>query len=110
MAKTQFLSFEKYVPKHLISLLYNFYFIFRRRDLIFKKTDPENVPSQIHETFNMSQMNPKQIFYNTVYLVQPLCITGYSLLRFNRISEKKVPNFKPNQIKFIFFYLSNLIS
>ena len=27
------ISFEKYVPKHLISLLYNFYFIFRRRYL-----------------------------------------------------------------------------
>ena len=37
VAKTQFLSFEKYVPEHLISLLYNFYFIFRRRYLIILK-------------------------------------------------------------------------
>jgi len=31
------ISFEKYVPKHLITLLWNFYFIFGRRYLIIKK-------------------------------------------------------------------------
>jgi len=31
------ISFEKYVPNHLIRLLYNFYFIYRRRYLIIKK-------------------------------------------------------------------------
>ena len=30
------ISFEKYVPKHLISLLYNFNFIFRRRYIVVK--------------------------------------------------------------------------
>ena len=40
------ISFEKYVPKHLISLLYNFYFIFRSRYLIIKKTDSQNVSTQ----------------------------------------------------------------
>ena len=29
--------------------MYNFYLIFRRRYLIFKKTDSENVPAQIHD-------------------------------------------------------------
>ena len=44
------ISLEKYVPKHLISLLYNLYFIFRLRYLIIKKkTDPEDVPTQIHD-------------------------------------------------------------
>ena len=36
------ISFEKYVPNHLIRLLY-FYFIFRCNYLIIKKTNPENV-------------------------------------------------------------------
>ena len=31
------ISFEKHIPKHLISLLYNFFFIFRRHYLIIKK-------------------------------------------------------------------------
>ena len=35
---------------HLISLLYNFYYIFRRSYLMIKKkTDSENVPTQIHD-------------------------------------------------------------
>ena len=29
--------------------MYNFYFIFRRRYLIIKKTDSENFPTQIHD-------------------------------------------------------------
>ena len=37
VAKNQLLSFEKYVPNHIISLLYNFYFSFRRRYLIIEK-------------------------------------------------------------------------
>jgi len=40
-------SFEKYVSNHLISLLYNFYFIFRRRYLIILKPDSINVPTMI---------------------------------------------------------------
>ena len=39
------ISFEKYVPKPLISLLYNFLYFFRRRYLkVFKKS---NVSTQI---------------------------------------------------------------
>ena len=33
---------------NIIRLLNNFYFIFRRRYLIIKKNDTENVPTQIH--------------------------------------------------------------
>ena len=33
----------------MISLLYNFCFNFRRRYLIIKKTDSENIPNQIHD-------------------------------------------------------------
>ena len=41
------ISFEKYVPKHLISLLYNFYLIFRRRYLIiWKKPILKTYPSK----------------------------------------------------------------
>ena len=42
------ISFEKYVSKHLISLLYNYYFVFRRRYLIiwknrfWKRTQPNS--------------------------------------------------------------------
>ena len=43
------MSFEKYVPNHLIRLLYKFYFIFRRHYLIIKKTDSENEPTQIND-------------------------------------------------------------
>ena len=38
------ISFVRYVPSHLIRLLYNFYFIFRCRYLIiFKKNNSESV-------------------------------------------------------------------
>ena len=68
------IAIEKYVPKHLISLLLIFFDIFRRRYLMIKKTDSENEPTQIHDferrlcaqtqdlqsfnKFYMSQMNP----------------------------------------------------
>ena len=43
------ISLGKYVPIHLISLLNNFYYIFRRHYLrILKNTDSENVTTQIH--------------------------------------------------------------
>ena len=70
---------------YLISLLFNFYYIFRRRYLIIKKKDSENVPTQINdfkrrlctqtqrlyfvETFYMSQTNPKEFLPNTAYSV-----------------------------------------
>jgi len=43
------IAIEKYVPKHLISLLLIFFDIFRRRYLMIKKTDSENEPTQIHD-------------------------------------------------------------
>ena len=43
------ISFEKYVPNHLISLLYNVFFIFCRRYLIIQKSDSKNVPSKLHD-------------------------------------------------------------
>ena len=43
------IAIEKYVPKLLISLLLIFFDIFRRRYLIIKKTDSENVSTQIHD-------------------------------------------------------------
>ena len=86
------ISFEKYVPNHVISLMYNFYFIFRRRYLIIKKTDSENVPTQIHDferrlctqtqlsyIVEMSQMNHKEFVHNTAYSVLLPYIAGLSL-------------------------------
>ena len=88
MAKTQFLFFQEYVSNHLISLLYNFHFIFRRRYLIIKKTILKVCPPKfmilnvvfalklsnyqwlyIVEMFYMSQMNPKEFVHNTAYSV-----------------------------------------
>ncbi len=34
---------------------------------------------QIFKKFNMSQMNPKEVFHNTAYSVQLPCIAGHSL-------------------------------
>ena len=95
VTKTQFLSFEKYVPNHLIRLLYDFYFIFRRRYLVILKINSENVSTQkydferrlwaqtqdlqILKKFFMSQMNPKEIVHNAAYSVQLPEIAGLSL-------------------------------
>ena len=68
--------FEKYNPKHLISLLKNFYYIFCRFYLKIKKTNSGNVPTQfmilnVDFAFKLSNytswklfmflMNPKKI-------------------------------------------------
>ena len=66
--------------------MYDFYFIFHRRYLIFIFTGSENVPTQIHDferrlcaqtqelqifkKFYMSQMNPKEFVHNAAYSVQ----------------------------------------
>ena len=88
------ISCDKYVPKHLISLIYNFYFIFRFSYLILKKksqnvsTQKDNFESRlcdqtqwlyIVETFYLSQINPKYFVDNTAYSVQLLYIAGHSL-------------------------------
>ena len=65
--------------------MHNFYFIFRRRYLIIKKNNSENVPTQILnferrlctqtqwfyilETFYMSEMNHNEFVHNTAYSV-----------------------------------------
>ena len=41
------ISVEKYVPNHLIRLLYNFYFIFRRCYLIIKKAILKTYPPKL---------------------------------------------------------------
>jgi len=71
----------------------------RRREpeqyLIIKKTNSENVSTQsrsfedricsqtqdlqIFKKFNMSQMNPKEVFHNTAYSVQLPYRAGHSL-------------------------------
>ena len=80
---------------YLIRLLHNFYFIFRCRYFIIKtklilKTYPppksfeRRISAQtrdlhILKKFNMSQMNPKEVFHNTAYSVQLPYIAGHSL-------------------------------
>ena len=57
-----------------------FYMLYRRYLVILKKTNSENVSTpkvgvlnvsnsdfQIFKKFNMSQMNPKEVFHNTAY-------------------------------------------
>ena len=44
---------------------------------------PSNLLSQIFKKFNMSQMNPKDVFHNTAYSVQLPYIAGHSLKVFN---------------------------
>ena len=84
------ISFEKYVPKHLISLLHNFYFILHSRFLIiyknqFSKDDFESRLCDqtqwlyIVKVFCMSQMNPKEFVHNTTYSAQIPYIAGHSL-------------------------------
>ena len=40
---------------------------------------PQTQDLQIFKKFNMSQMNPKEVFLNTAYSVQLPYIAGYSL-------------------------------
>ena len=90
------ISFEKYVPSHLIRLLYNFYFIFLCHYFIIKKTNSkkrihpqsrsferricaQTQDLHIFKKFNISQMKPKEVSHNTAYSVQLPYIAGHSL-------------------------------
>ena len=46
--------------------------------MIFK-TCAQTQDLQIFKKFNMSQMNPKEVFHNTAYSVQLPYIAGHSL-------------------------------
>jgi len=78
-------------------LLYNIYFIFRRRYLVISKKNlfwkhthsqtrsferqicAQTQDLQIFKKFNMSQINPEEIFHITAYSVQLPYIAGHSL-------------------------------
>ena len=66
-------SFEKYVPKHLISFLYKVYFIFHLRYLLIKKkkNNAQNVSTQMDDfVFKLSEYSSHKRFIGLKWFIQ----------------------------------------
>ena len=77
------MSYYKYVPNHLIRLLYNFYFIFHSSYLIIKKANSENVSTpegnHFHHVFDSKNGGSHEI-QSTVPLNKtkyPFCLSSH---------------------------------
>ena len=93
------ISFEKYVPKHLISLLYYFYFIFFSS--LFnnlKKTDSENVTTQIHDferrhALKLSNYASWKSFICLKWILKNVSITLHTQFNYRTLNSRSVPFF-----------------